>query len=90
VSPANVGTVEECEEGPASGRQETLNTAIPALNYLRTFPVMYRNCEAYRVAVVLLGSRGGDAGLLKADERALSLVLVTPVFCTKIRYSSGR
>lgn len=35
--------------------------------------------QLVRVAVVLLGSRGCDTGLLEADEWALSLVLITPV-----------
>lgn len=35
--------------------------------------------QLVRVAFVVLGSRGCDTGLLEADERALSLVLVTPV-----------
>jgi len=36
------------------------------------------------VAVVLLGGHGVDAGLLEADERALSPVLVTPVIPSRL------
>jgi hypothetical protein len=35
--------------------------------------------ESVGVAVVLLGGHGVDTGLLEADERALSSVLITPV-----------
>lgn len=34
--------------------------------------------QRIRVALVVLGGRGSNARLLEADERALSLVLVTP------------
>lgn len=35
-------------------------------------------CELLRIARVLVGSHGGDAGLLEADEGALGLVLLAP------------
>lgn len=40
--------------------------------------------ESYRVALVVLSSRGSDAGLLEADKGALSHVLVTPVFWSEV------
>jgi hypothetical protein len=36
-------------------------------------------CELVRVARVLVGGHGGDAGLLETDEGALGLVLLAPV-----------
>jgi hypothetical protein len=41
--------------------------------------------EGVGVTVVLLCGLGGHTGLLEADERALSLVLLTPVVCSIIR-----
>jgi hypothetical protein len=41
-------------------------------------------CELIRIALVLLGGHGGHAGLLKADEGALRLVLLAPVRCRRL------